>query len=278
MDQRETGEPERPGASGIACAASLSLWALPGIKLVAPGDHLPPLILAALARAELSLADGDVVLVTSKVVSRAGGRFVDLSAVAPSPRASALAAEVGRDPRLVELVLRESSAVSRVVRGGALVVRHRLGFVCANAGIDASNAAPSGAAPGSGPWVLLLPLDPDAEAEALRTALSAASGAAIGVVITDSFGRPFRLGTVGAAIGLAGVPALWDRRGDRDLFGKRLEITVTALGDQLAAAADLVAGQADEGRPVVLLRGLRFAVGSHSARELSRPADEDVYA
>jgi coenzyme F420-0:L-glutamate ligase/coenzyme F420-1:gamma-L-glutamate ligase len=157
-------------------------------------------------------------------------------------------------------------------------VRHRLGFVSANAGIDCSNAAPAGAPPGSGPWALLLPSNPDAAAEALRAALSARHGAAIGVVISDSFGRPFRLGTVGAAIGLAGLPALWDRRGEPDLYGRKLELTITALGDQVAAAADLVAGQAGEGRAVVLVRGLSFSPGAHTAAELLRPAREDLYA
>src|SRR5207237_9241640 len=140
-------------------------------------------------------------------------------------------------------VLRESSAVSRAARN-VLVVRHRLGFVVANAGIDASNAVPPGAPPGSGPWVLLLPRDPDGAARSLRRALEAATGARLGVVISDSFGRPFRLGTVGSAIGCDGLPPLWDRRGERDLFGRPLETTITALADQVAACADLVAGQA----------------------------------
>jgi coenzyme F420-0:L-glutamate ligase/coenzyme F420-1:gamma-L-glutamate ligase len=277
------GQSDSP-PSGIGCAARLELIALPGIPVVSTGDDLPALIEAALGRAGLALAGGDVVVVTSKVVSRSEGRFVDLGGVAPSERARELAAEIGKDPRFVECVLGESTAVSRVVRGGALVVRHRLGFLCANAGIDASNARPSSPEsssenpPAAGPWVLLLPRDPDASAERIRAALSARSGAAIGVVITDSLGRPFRLGTVGSAIGIAGVPALWDQRGDHDLFGKTLEITVTALGDQIAAAADLVAGQADEARPVVVVRGLSFPVGAHAAGELYRPPDEDVYA
>jgi len=274
MDQPQN----QPGGSGVACASRLELLALPGLPLIAAGDDLGAFIEAALRRAGWRLADGDVVVVTSKAISRAQGRFVDLSTVTAGQRARELGGRIGKDPRIVELILRESTAVSRVVPGGALVVRHRLGMVCANAGIDASNAAPPGATAGSGPWVLLLPEDPDAAAEGLRARLSAAGGAAIGVVVSDSHGRPFRLGTVGAAIGLAGVPALWDRRGDRDLHGKRLEITVTALGDQIAAAADLVAGQADEGRPVVVVRGLRFPVGPHGAHEIVRPPTEDLYA
>lgn len=251
--------------------------ALSGVPLVGKGDDVAALIGEALARGGMALADGDVVVVTSKIVSRSEGRFVDLTTVEASAEAGAIGAEIGRDPRFVELILREASGVSRKVKG-AMVVRHRLGFVCANAGIDASNSVPPGAPAGSGPWVLLLPTAPDAAAEAIRAALEKAYGARVGVVITDSFGRPFRLGTVGAAIGLAGVPALWDQRGDEDLHGRKLEATITALGDQIAAAADLVAGQANESRPVVVVRGLSFSVGAHGAAELVRPSADDVYA
>ena len=273
MDQQQP----IPAATGVACAARLELAALPGLPVVAEGDDLAALIEAGLSRASWTLADGDVLVVTSKIVSRAQGRFVDLATVVPSAEARALGADVGKDPRFVELVLRESTAVSRKARG-AVMVRHKLGFIAANAGIDCSNATPSGAPPGSGPWALLLPEAPDAAAEALRAALAARSGARLGIVISDSFGRPFRLGTVGVAIGLAGLPALWDRRGEEDLFGRKLEQTITALGDQIAAAADLVAGQAGEGRAVVVVRGLSFPVGEHAASALVRPAAEDLYA
>lgn len=261
----------------VACAARLEVMALPGLPIVQPGDHLAALVAAALARADLTLRDGDVLVVASKLVSRAEDRFVDVGTTDPSRRAHQLAVRTGHDPRHVELILRESQDVSRAVPG-VLVVRHRLGFVVANAGIDFSNAAPPPhlAARGRGPWALLLPADPDASAAALRAAL--APGRAVGVVISDSFGRPFRKGSIGVAIGAAGVPPLWDQRGRRDLFGRSLEQTVTALGDQIAAAADLVAGQADEGRGVVLVRGLRFAASADGAAALLRPADEDVYA
>jgi coenzyme F420-0:L-glutamate ligase/coenzyme F420-1:gamma-L-glutamate ligase len=285
MNQREpipaedgaaAGATESP-PRGVACAARLELVALPGLPVVAEGDDLAAIIDAGLARASIELRDGDVLVVTSKIVSRAEGRFVDLATVTPSEQARAIGAEIGKDPRFVELVLRESTAVSRRARG-ALLVRHRLGFIAANAGIDCSNSVPAGAPASSGPWALLLPEAPDAAAEALRAALSGRSGARIGVVISDSFGRPFRLGTVGVAVGIAGLPAIWDRRGEKDLFGRTLEATITALGDQVAAAADLVAGQADEGRAVVLVRGLTFPVGAHAASELVRPAREDLYA
>jgi coenzyme F420-0:L-glutamate ligase/coenzyme F420-1:gamma-L-glutamate ligase len=260
-----------------AAAAKLEVIAVPGLPVVEAGTDLPHALERALAEAQFELRDGDVVVVPSKVVSRAEGRFVDLKTVEPSPRAVELALATGKEANAVELILRESTAVSRTARG-VVVVRHRLGFIAANAGIDLSNALPAHAPEGTGPWALLLPEAPDASAEHIRGILSASSGAMIGVVISDSFGRPFRLGTVGAAIGVAGLPALWDRRGEEDLFGRVLEHTITALADQVAAAADLVAGQAAEGRGLIVVRGLTFRVGVHSAAELLRSPEEDLYA
>jgi coenzyme F420-0:L-glutamate ligase / coenzyme F420-1:gamma-L-glutamate ligase len=267
------------------CAPRLELFALGQLPIFRPGDDLGRAIVEGLAGEGLILGHGDVLVVASKAVSRAEGRFVDLSSVEVSDRAREVAGETGKDARMVELVLRESASISRVGRD-ALVVRHRLGFVSADAGIDMSNANPptGWSAPGEpahlagGPWVLLLPEDPDRSAEALRRAVSDATGARVGVVISDSFGRPFRLGTVGAAIGVAGMPALWDKRGEPDLFDRRLEHTQTALADQVAAAADLVAGQGSEGRAVVVVRGLSFDIGEHGAHELVRPRDKDLYA
>jgi len=261
----------------IACAPRLELSALPGIPIVQPGDDVGLLVCEALARAAIEPRSGqDVIVVTSKIVSRAEDRFVDLSSVEPGAEARALAARTHKDARVIELILRESSEVSRVAEG-VLIVRHKLGFISANAGVDESNTR--SAAAGRGPWVLLLPRDPDGAARAIAGAVRARFGAAIGVVITDSHGRPFRLGTVGAAIGVAGLPALWDQRGARDLNGRVLEATITALADQVAAAADLVAGQADEGRPVVHVRGLSFPPSeTASANDLLRPRDKDLYA
>jgi coenzyme F420-0:L-glutamate ligase/coenzyme F420-1:gamma-L-glutamate ligase len=237
------------------------------------------LVTRAIRDAGLLLTDGDVLVVTSKLLSRAEGRFVDLSRVEPSTRALEVAVTVGKDPRLVELVLRESTEISRQAPG-VLIVRHRLGFVVANAGIDASNAVPPDAPAGSGPWALLLPDAPDRSAAAIRARVEseAPAGMHVGVVITDSFGRPFRMGTVGVAIGVSGLPPLWDRRGEPDLFGRMLEQTITALADQVAAAADLVAGQAAEGRPLVLVRGLRFDPVTQPASTLLRKPEEDLYA
>lgn len=261
----------------IACADRLEARAIPGIPLVGRGADIPDVLARALASAQIQLHNGDVLVVTSKLLSRAEGRFVELPKVAASSRAIQLAQRVGKDPRLVELVLRESSAVSRAAPG-VLVVRHRLGMVVANAGIDSSNAMPPDAPPDSGPWALLLPESPDASAAAIRARLESTARARIGVIISDSFGRPFRLGSVGVAIGVSGLPPLWDQRGERDLFGRALEQTITALGDQLATVADLVAGQAAEGRPLVLIRGLHFAPSEQGAISISRRPEEDLYA
>lgn len=239
----------------IVIAPKVELRALPGVPVLQPGADVGAAVWAGLAQAEIVLADGDVLVIASKLLSRAGDRFVDLCQIAPSDKARALADQVDKDPRLVELILRESVAVSRAAPG-VLIVRHRLGFVSANAAIDQSNSRPEYARPGSGPWVLLIPDDPDADARRLRAELEARSGVTVGVIVSDSLGRPFRLGTVGAAIGVAGVPAVNDQRGRSDLFGRPLEHTETALADQIAAAADLVAGQSDEGRGVVHMRGI----------------------
>lgn len=262
--------------SAVRCDGRLELVAVPGIGLFEAGDDVGEAVAAALRAARFVLLDGDVVVVASKAVSRAEGRFVDLREVVVSPRAAATAAEVGKDARMVELILREALRVSRSAPG-VLVVQHRLGFVTANAGIDCSNAVPAGAAADSGPWALLLPEAPDASAERIRAALARATQAQVAVVISDSFGRPFRVGTVGAAIGVAALPPLWDRRGEPDLFGRILEATVTALADQVAAAADLVAGQAAERRAAVVVRGLSFAPSDRPASDLLRPPGQDLY-
>jgi coenzyme F420-0:L-glutamate ligase / coenzyme F420-1:gamma-L-glutamate ligase len=275
-----TDVPVRPPAGKaqtIECSTRLELIALGGIPIVEPGDDLAQIVLTAIRNAGLMLVDGDVLCIASKMVSRIEGRFLDLSTLDVSPEAARLAKEVGKDPQLVEAILRDSESVSRKTKN-ALIVRHRLGFISANASIDASNAAPPLGPEGSGPWVLLMPRNPDKSAEALRAALETETGAHIGVVITDSFGRPFRVGTVGVAVGVAGLPAVYDQRGRTDLFGRPLECTVTAVADQVAAAADFVSGQADEARPVVLVRGLKFDPAQTSAQELLRDPKTDLYA
>ncbi len=252
--------------------ARLELIALPGIPMLEPGADLAAIILAAVADAGTELHDGDVLVVAQKIVSKTEGRYVALATVTPSARALELAAATGKDARIVELVLRESSAVLRF-RTNVLVVRHRLGFVVANAGIDQSNIRHDTA----GGRVLLLPADPDESAERLRDGLARASGRRIGVVVSDSHGRPFRLGTLGTAIGAAGINSLWDQRGLPDLFGRRLEVSEEALANELAAAAALLQGQAAEGRPVVLVRGYRDPGPPRPARSLVRASEEDLF-
>ena len=253
----------------------MQLIALPGIPRVAPGADLVALLLDGLTRAETPLQTGDILVIAQKIVSKAENRYVELAGIQPSTRALEIARVVEKDPRIVEIILRESRAVLRQVPG-VLIVEHRLGFVMANAGVDASNIEHEGAGVER---VLLLPADPDATAAALATALHERTGAAVGVVINDSVGRAWRNGTVGIALGSAGFPALYDRRGERDLFGRVLQVTEVALADQLAAAAALVQGEADEGKPVVLVRGFSRPPGvpDSSVRALLRPRERDLF-
>jgi coenzyme F420-0:L-glutamate ligase/coenzyme F420-1:gamma-L-glutamate ligase len=249
---------------------SVNLFALPGIPVVQPGDDLARLILEALDRAGLRLQNGDALAVTSKIVSKAEGRQVNLHAVQPGDEAIRLAALTGKDPRMVELVLRESIEVSRSAPN-VLVTRHRLGFVSANAGIDQSNLD------GGDDHALLLPLDPDESARKLRERLREVTGAEIGIVISDSHGRPFRLGNIGVAVGVAGMPALVDLRGQADMFGRILKISIQGYGDMVASAAGLLSGEGGEGLPVVLVRGLDFPHHDGRAADLYRPPEGDLY-
>ncbi len=251
---------------------ALQLLPLPEFPLVRSGDDLVELIAGALARASVALRPGDVVVVAQKIVSKAENRAVALDTVVPSARAVAIGAEIGKDARLVEVILSELVRVVRS-RPNLFITEHRLGFVMANAGVDHSNVA----APDEPDQVLLLPLDPDASAAQLRAGLAARCGVAPGVVITDSFGRAWRRGTCGVAIGAAGIASLIDLRGSPDLFGRTLEVTVVARADEIAAAAGLVQGQAREGRPVVLVRGLACNAPILPAAALVRPPAEDLF-
>jgi coenzyme F420-0:L-glutamate ligase/coenzyme F420-1:gamma-L-glutamate ligase len=248
---------------------TLSLFAIPAIPLIEAGADLAAIIADALRTASMTLQDGDVLVVTSKIVSKAEGRRVLLADVVPSDEALRLAGVTGKDPRLVELVLRESTEVSRATKG-VLVVRHRLGFVSANAGIDQSNVE------GGDDVALLLPHDPDASAAHLREALHARLGVRVGVIISDSHGRAWRMGNIGVAIGVAGLPALRDLRGNADLFGRPLKITLQGYADMIASAAALLTGEGAEGLPVVCVRGLS-AAGEGQASDLNRPPEQDLY-
>jgi coenzyme F420-0:L-glutamate ligase / coenzyme F420-1:gamma-L-glutamate ligase len=250
--------------------ARVELFAVPGLPMVRAGDDLPALILAGLDRAGQVLRDRDVVVVAQKVVSKAEGRTVDLADVVPSAEAIALAAQVGKDPAIVHVVLSESTKVVRS-RPNLMIMQHRLGFVMANAGVDQSNVAEAD----GHRRALLLPVDPDGSAAAIRAAL--ARHANVGVIISDSFGRPWRRGTAGVAIGSAGLPSVIDLRGQPDLFGRTLEVSIIGFADEIAAAASLLQGQAAEAQPVVVVRGLTWNAPDIPVADVIRPAEEDLF-
>jgi coenzyme F420-0:L-glutamate ligase / coenzyme F420-1:gamma-L-glutamate ligase len=248
-----------------------SVLPITGLPEILAEDDLAALLTERLAKGDPGLQSGDILVVTQKIVSKAEGRSVDLADVIPSPDAKALAIEVNKDAALVELVLRESSAVVRKALN-VLITRHHLGHVMANAGIDASNIGG-----GNGRNVLLLPLDPDASAARIADAADARFGFRPGVVISDSFGRPWRMGTVNVAIGLAAMPAIIDQRGQPDRDGRIMQMTMIAVGDAIAAAAGLAMGEGDEGIPAVIVRGLRLSGEHQSSRAIVRPVDEDLF-
>lgn len=252
---------------------TLTLTPLPGIPVVNPGDDLANLIQDGLNRAGVLLQEGDILVVAQKIISKSEGRAVNLANIIPSKKALDLAQIIDKDSRLTELILQESKSVLRT-RPGTIIVEHRLGFVCANAGIDHSNVSESY---DGEDWVLLLPEDPDASAIALREALEENSGESLGVLIIDSHGRAWRMGTAGVAIGLSGMPGLVDLRGEADLFGYTLQITQVGAADELAAAASLVMGQAAEGTPVVHARGFPYDLREGQMSELIRPEREDLF-
>lgn len=245
----------------------MEIIGLDNVPLIEDGDNLVEIISSTLKEKRIALKDNDIVAVTEKIVAKAEGRLVDLDKVKPSRRAAALSRKTEKDPRIVELILRESREVLKTGKN-FLIVETRQGFICANAGVDQSNVEEGKAK--------LLPRNPDKSAERIRKGLEEKTGNKIGVIIVDSLGRPFRYGTVGMAIGASGIKALWDRRGDRDLFGRELQITRVAVADCLASAANIVMGEASEKIPVAIIRGLNFP-GSGKARDLIRKKREDVF-
>jgi coenzyme F420-0:L-glutamate ligase / coenzyme F420-1:gamma-L-glutamate ligase len=249
----------------------IALHPLSAIGEVEPGDDLARLLAGALNATGLVPLQTDVLMVTQKIVSKAEGRFVELASITPGPRAIELAQVTRKDARFVELVLAESTAVVRAAPE-VLITRHRSGHVMANAGIDRSNLGPGGQ-----DRVLLLPADADASAARLRTALRPYWPEPPAVLICDSFGRPWRLGVTNVAIGVSGLPALVDRRGETDRNGRKLEVTQVALGDMIAAAGGLVSGEGAEGVPAVLVRGLKWAAEDRPAAALVRPLEEDLF-
>jgi coenzyme F420-0:L-glutamate ligase/coenzyme F420-1:gamma-L-glutamate ligase len=249
---------------------SLTLTPLQDIPLIRQGDDLADIIVNALEHSNLTLEDHDIFVLAQKVVSKAEGRMVNLETVSPSPRALELAGQTEKDARLVELILRESQSVVRT-RPGTIIVEHKLGFICANAGIDHSNVS------GEGEYVLLLPENPDQSASGIRGKIEAKTNKKIGVMIIDSHGRAWRIGTEGVCIGLSGIPGVIDERGWQDLFGYTLRITVVGVADELAAAASLVMGQAAEGTPIVHVRGFPYPLSEGSLKELIRPKEQDLF-
>jgi len=253
---------------------TLTLTPLPKIPLIRPGDDLAEILLNSMQSAHITPEDGDILVLAQKIVSKAEGRLVNLNTVQPSKEAQELATRSQKDPRLVELILRESREVLRV-RPGTIIVEHRLGFVCANAGIDHSNVQGEKGDPED--WVLLLPEDPDRSALEIRRRIKFSTGSRFGVMIIDSHGRAWRLGTVGMTIGLSGLPALVDRRGWTDLFGYQLKITIIAAADELASAASLVMGEAAERLPAVHVRGFPYPLREGTLKELLRPKELDLF-
>ena len=251
--------------------ASLQFHVLPDLPMVEAGDDLAALLELALRRLPVTLDDGDVLVVAQKIVSKAEGRLIPLASVTPGERAIALAKETDKDPRLVQLVLDESTEVMRT-RPGVLLVRHRLGNVGAHAGIDQSNVDHAG-----GECALLLPEDPDRSAAALRSALAARTGARLGIIIADSMNRAWRLGTVGGAIGCAGLTVLDDLRGTSDLYGRELKVTLINRADSLAATACLLMGESVQRTPAVLIKGMPAEDSAQTAREIIRPLAEDMF-
>ena len=247
------------------------MTALVGLPLIKAGDDLGDLLIASLRRTQIELQNKDVLVLAQKIVSKAEGRIVDLKTVMPSARALSLAAEVNKDARLVEIILSESQEIVRQ-RRDVLIVVHRLGFIMANAGVDQSNVAG-----GEGDKVLLLPNDPDASAAALKERLDREFGVETGLIINDSFGRPWRVGVVSVALGAAGIPAVRSMIGEPDLFGRKLRVTEIALADEVAAAASLVMGQGSEGQPAVHIRGVEWDAPVSNASALLRPKETDLF-
>ncbi len=254
-------------------ATSFESFAVPGIGLMEPGDDLATYIVDGLGELERDLEDGDIVVIAQKVISKIEGRTIDLNTVNPSAKAVEIAEQCGKDPREVELILLESEEVLRAVEG-ILIVVHRTGVILANAGLDRSNVRSEREEEN----VLLLPVDPDRSCEKIQARLMALAGADVAVIISDSLGRPWRMGTTGVAIGVAGLPALLDQRGDVDLFGRELKVSQQAIADELASAAALLQGQGADGQPVVIIRGdFSWDQPDSGSDALVRPKEMDLF-
>ena len=245
----------------------LELIGLEGLGEIRAGDSLGALICDACGRQRINLCDDDVLVIAQKIVSKAEGRIISLDDVQPSGRAIELASRLGKDPALVEVILRESRGIVRM-GGRAIIVETLHGFICANAGVDQSNVGRN--------KVALLPKDPDESARRIREEIQQRTGKRPAVIISDSFGRPWRVGTVDVAVGVAGMKSIKDERGMSDRYGYQLKAAVVAVADEIAAAAELVMGKTD-GVPVVIVRGCGIEKEEGSVRELLRPETEDLF-
>lgn len=254
--------------------SSLVITQIENIPLIRPGDVLSHIVYQAIIDQGIELMDGDILGITSKIVSKAEGRLVNLNSIDASSNSIELSKIIDRDPRLIELIISESNEIIRATKE-AFIVEHRLGFICANAGIDHSNV--NAESENAGDWYLLLPVNPDLSAEIISTEIRQESGKSIGVMIIDSHGRPWRLGTVGTVIGISSVPVLVDLRGKEDIFGYKLRITMIAAADELAASVSLMMGQADERIPAVHIRGFPYPLAKTSLKEILRPKELDLF-
>jgi coenzyme F420-0:L-glutamate ligase/coenzyme F420-1:gamma-L-glutamate ligase len=252
----------------------MQLFAIPNLPLVQPGDDLARLIVGGLASAGETLQPGDILVIAQKIISKAEGRLVRINDVVPSEEAVRIAATVEKDPRVVQVILDDSRSILRM-RRNLFIVEQSGGWICANAGVDRSNIQANGE---QDEVLALLPADADASAERLRQALYEQTGVLPAVIINDSHGRPWRVGTVGVTIGCAGLPPIWDQRGLTDLFGYELKTSQECIADELAAAASLLMGQSREGRPVVVIRGYQLPDASPApARTIQRAAETDAF-
>lgn len=247
---------------------TIAIIPVPGVPQIRPGDDLPALLLAAIDAAKVGLKDGDILVLCQKIVSKAEGAVVDLGTVTPSAFARQIADMWDKDPRMVEVVLNESSRIVRM-KNGVVITESKHGWVCANSGVDASNTLADDV-------VILLPKDPDASARRLRLAIQRERGTSIGIIITDTFGRPWRDGLVEFALGVSGLDPLDDQRGEEDLQGRELHHTVIAVADELAAAAGLLM-EKSAAMPAVIVRGYRYTPADVGSESLKRPADADLF-
>ncbi len=247
---------------------SISIIPIPGVPQIHPGDDLTALLLKAIDEADIGVKDGDVLVICQKVVSKAEGAVIDLKTIEPSPFAQQTAALWEKDPRMVEVVLRESSRIVRM-KNGVVITETKHGWVCANSGVDASNSY-------GDDIVIVLPKDPDASARRMRDTIKAQRNATVAIIITDTFGRPWRDGLVEFTLGVAGIDPLLDLRGQSDLQGRELHHTVVAVADELAAAAGLLM-EKDAAMPAVLIRGYRYAPVESDSKKLIRPAEADLF-